>query len=181
MSRIGKKTIKIPEGVEVKIEGQKVTVKGPKGELTRTFLPDVKVEMKEGEVVVVPQFESKRKNAIWGLTRALLNNMVEGVKNGYEKKLEIEGVGYKASLEGQDLTLSVGLSHPVKVKCPDGVTFAVDKNVITVSGAEKETVGLIASKIRKVKKPEPYKGKGIRYQGEVVRRKAGKRVATAAA
>ena len=180
MSRIGKKTIQIPDGVEVIIEDHKVTVKGPKGELVRTFLPDVKIEQKEKELIVSPAFESKRKNAIWGLSRALLNNMVEGVKSGFEKKLEMEGIGYRAVVEGADLTLYAGFSHPVKVKCPEGLKFLVEKNVITVSGVDKELVGLQASQIRKVRKPEPYKGKGIRYQGEVVRRKAGKRVVTGA-
>lgn len=181
MSRIGKKTIQIPEGVEVKIEGQKVTTKGPKGELVRTFLPDVKIEQKEKELSVVPIYENKRKNAIWGLSRALLNNMVEGVQSGYEKKLEIEGIGYRAVIEGADLTLYAGFTHPVKIKCPEGIKFLVEKNVITVSGPNKELVGLLASQIRKVRKPEPYKGKGIRYQGEIVRRKAGKRVTTTGA
>lgn len=181
MSRIGKKTIKIPEGVDVKIEGKKVTVKGPKGELVRTFLPDVNIEQKEGELIVSPAYESKRKNAVWGLSRALLNNMVEGVTKGYEKRLEIEGIGYRAVVEGVDLNLFVGFTHPVKVKCPEGIKFLVEKNVIIVSGIDKEAVGFQASKIRKIKKPEPYKGKGIRYQGEVIRRKAGKRVVTTGA
>jgi large subunit ribosomal protein L6 len=181
MSRIGKKPITIPQGVEIKIDGQTVSVKGPKGELIRTFLPDVKVEIKENEIIVSPVFENKRVSAIWGLTRALLNNMVEGVVNGYEKKLEMEGIGYKANLEGKNLTLSVGFSHEVKVECPEGITFGVEKNVISVSGIDKEQVGLVACNIRKIRKPEPYKGKGIRYQGEIVRRKAGKRVATAGA
>jgi large subunit ribosomal protein L6 len=180
MSRIGKKIIQIPEGVEVIIDGYKVTVKGPKGELVRIFLPDVKIEQKDKELIVSPAFESKRKNAIWGLSRALLNNMVEGVKNGFEKKLEMVGIGYRAVVEGTDLTLYAGFSHPVKVKCPEGLKFLVEKNVITISGVDKELVGLQASQIRKIRKPEPYKGKGIRYQGEVVRIKAGKRVATTA-
>jgi len=181
MSRIGKKTIQIPNGVEVKIEGQKITTKGPKGELTRTFLPDVKVEQKDKELSVVPVYENKRKNAVWGLTRAILNNMVEGVQSGFEKKLEIEGIGYRAVVEGVDLTLYAGFTHPVKIKCPDGIKFLVEKNVITVSGPDKEKAGLLASQIKKVRTPEPYKGKGIKYQGEVIRRKAGKRVTTTGA
>jgi len=179
MSRIGKKPIKIPEGVEVKIDSEKIAVKGPKGELFQKSLPEISVEIKEKEILIVPKTDSKRNRALWGLTRAVLANMIIGVVNGYNKKLEIEGIGYKAQVEGEDLSLNVGFSHPVKVKCPQGIKFLVEKNVITVSGIDKELVGLIASKIKKIKKPEPYKGKGIRYQGEIIKRKAGKRVVTA--
>jgi large subunit ribosomal protein L6 len=181
MSRIGKKPIKIPEGVEVKIEESKVTIKGPKGELSQKIRPEVKVEFKNGQILVEPKVDSKRTKAFWGLTRALLNNMVNGVQQGYEKKLEIQGIGYKANLEGDNLVLMVGFSHPVKMEIPEEVKVAVEKNIITVSGIDKELVGLVAAKIRKVKPPEPYKGKGIRYLGEQVRRKAGKKVVTGAA
>jgi large subunit ribosomal protein L6 len=175
MSRIGKKPIAIPQGVEVKIEGQKVVVRGPKGEISREIRPEIKVEVKDGKI-----FVSGDNKAFWGLTRALIYNQVLGVTEGYEKKLEIEGVGYRASLEGEDLLLSVGFTQPVKIKKPEGIKFSVEKNVITVSGIDKELVGQISAKIRKVRPPEPYKGKGIRYQRGRVRRKLGKRaVATA--
>jgi large subunit ribosomal protein L6 len=176
MSRIGKKLILIPESVEVKIEGQKVTAKGPKGEISKEIRPEINAELKESHLLVSPKIEKKNTNAFWGLTRALIANMIKGVAEGYEKKLEIEGLGYRASLEGEDLLLFVGFTHSVKIKCPQGIKFLVEKNVITVSGADKELVGEIASKIRKIRPAEPYKGKGIKYQGEVIKRKAGKKV-----
>lgn len=179
MSRVGKKPIEIPKEVEIKIEGEQVIVKGPKGELQKEVCPEVKVEIKQGKVLVTPQRETKRTNALWGLTRTLIFNMVKGVTDGYEKKLEIQGVGYKASLEGEDLILQVGFSHPVKIKKEQGIEFSVEKNIVIVSGIDKELVGQVAAKIRKVRPPEPYKGKGIRYVGEEVRRKAGKKVVTA--
>ena len=179
MSRVGKKPILIPEGVEGKIEGSTVIVKGPKGELSREIRPEIGVEIKEGQIRIFPKIESKKTKALWGLTRALLANMVEGVKEGYEKKLEIEGIGFRALIEGEDLKLLVGFTHPVEIKAPQGIKFSVEKNVITISGIDKEKVGLVAAKIRKVKPPEPYKGKGIRYQGEIVKRKVGKRAVTA--
>ena len=180
MSRIGKKPILILENVEVKIEGQRVTVKGPKGELQKEIRPEIKIEIKGKEIFLFPQIETKRTKAFWGLSRALLANMIKGVTAGYEKKLEIEGLGYRASLEGNDLVLSVGFTHLVKIKCPQAIKFSVEKNVVTVSGTNKELVGQIAAKVKKVKPPEPYKGKGIRYLGEVIRRKVGKKVVTAA-
>lgn len=180
MSRIGKKPILIPENVEVKIDGQKVIVKGPKGELSKEIRPEIKVELKESHLLVSPKIETKRTKAFWGLTRALIANMIKGVTEGYEKKLEIEGLGYRASLEGEDLVLFVGFTHPVKIKCPEGIKFLAEKNVITISGINKELVGEFASKIRKIRPAEPYKGKGIRYQGEVIKRKAGKKVVTTA-
>ncbi len=178
MSRIGKKPIEMPEGVEVKIEDNMVTVKGPKGELQKEIRPEIKVEIKDNEILVSPEKETKRTKAFWGLSRTLISNMIEGVTKGYEKKLEIQGVGYKANLEGEDLVLQVGFSHPTNIKKPEGIEFSVEKNIITVSGINKELVGQTAAKIRKVRKPEPYKGKGIRYLGEEVRRKPGKKVAT---
>jgi large subunit ribosomal protein L6 len=178
MSRVGKKPIEIPAGVEVKIEGQKITVKGPKGELVKKVRPEVKVEQKEGKIFLTAPVEAK---AFWGLSRALLQNMVVGITQGYEKKLEIEGVGYKASVEGENLVLQIGFSHPVKIKGPPGIKFAVEKNVISVVGIDRELVGGIASKIRRVRPAEPYKGKGIKYFGEQIRRKLGKKaVATTA-
>ena len=179
MSRIGKKPILIPVGVEVKIDGQKIVVKGPKGEISREIRPEIKVEIKEGEIILSPQRETKETNAFWGLTRALVFNMVKGVTDGYEKKLQIEGIGFKANIEEDSLVLKLGFSHPVKVKQPEGIKLTVEKNIVSVSGFNKELVGQLAAKIRKICPPEPYKGTGIRYVGEVVRRKAGKKVATA--
>ena len=180
MSRIGKKPILIPEGVEVKIEGQKVIVKGPKGELFREILREIKIESKDNQLFVFPQIETKQTKAFWGLTRALLANMIEGVIKGFEKKLQIEGLGFRAELEGDNLVLQVGFSHPVMITVLEGVKFVVEKNIIIISGIDKELVGQVAAKIRRVRPPEPYKGKGIRYVGEVIRRKAGKKTATVA-
>jgi len=178
MSRIGKKPIQIPEDVEVKIDGQKVTIRGPKGELVREFPSEIKVEVKEGNIFVLPKIQTKKTKALWGLMRALLANMVKGVREGYEKKLEIEGLGYKAALEGNDLLLYVGFTHPIRIKTPPGIKFSIEKNIIIVSGIDKELVGQISAKIRKARPPEPYKGKGIRYLGEVIRRKVGKKIVT---
>ena len=178
MSRIGKKPIEIPAGVLVRIEGQKVTVQGPKGELSRDFRPEVSLEQKENNVVVGLRSDSKLGRSLWGLTRTLISNMIQGVKQGYEKRLEIEGVGYRAELQGDVLSLSVGFSHPVKMKTPEHMTVAIDKNVLIITGIDKEQVGQFAARIRKVRPPEPYKGKGIHYQGEVIRRKLGKKAAT---
>lgn len=177
MSRIGKKPILIPENVEVKIEGQKVIVKGPKGELSKEIRPEIKVEIKEGKILVSPQRETKQTKAFWGLTRTLLANAIEGVTVGFEKKLQIEGLGFRANLEEDNLVLKVGFTNPIKLKTPEGIRFSIEKNIIIVSGIDKELVGQVAAKIRKVKPPEPYKGKGIRYLGEVVRKKVGKKVA----
>ena len=166
MSRIGKKLIEIPQGVTVEISEKEIKVKGPKGELTQVIHPEIKIEQKDGKVFVAPKAElSKKGRGLWGLYRALVANMVEGVSKGFEKKLEIEGVGFKAAF-----------TNPVKIAKIDGVDFKVEKNVITVSGANKERVGHIAALIRKQKKAEPYKGKGIKYQGEKIRRKEGKKV-----
>lgn len=175
MSRIGKMPIQVPSGVDVKIDGTTVTVKGSKGELTRTFQPTMIIKQEGDELVVSPADEERQTNAYWGLTRSLLHNMVVGVSEGFEKKLELVGVGYRAALKGRDLELQLGFSHPVVVKAPEGITFEVpSQNEINVLGASKEQVGQIAADIRKWRKPEPYKGKGIRYVGEYVRRKAGK-------
>ena len=176
MSRIGKKPIEIPKGVEVKIKKRKVTIKGLKGELSREIRPEIKVEVKEGKIFVSIKRQTKQSKAFWGLTRALLANMVKGVVSGYEKKLEIHGLGYKANIDGEELVLSAGFTHLVKIKPPKGIKVSVERNIITVSGIDKEIVGLIASKIKKVRPAEPYKGKGIRYEGEQIRRKAGKKV-----
>jgi len=179
MSRIGKKPIEIPAGVEVKIAGQQISVKGPKGELSIKVRPEIKVEMKDGKVSVSAQNEEAK--AFWGLTRALLANMVQGAVKNFEKKLEIVGVGNRAAMEGENLVLSVGFSHPVKVPAPQGIVFSVDKNIITVQGPDIGLVGQTAANIRKVRPPEPYKGKGIRYFGEQIKLKEGKRAATTTA
>lgn len=178
MSRIGKKPILIPEGVEVKIDNGKVTVRGPKGELLKEIRPEIKVEVKENKIFVEPKMESKKTKAFWGLTRALLNNMVKGVTEGFEKKLEIEGLGFKAQLAGNDLELFVGFSHPIKIRAPENIKFSLEKNIITVSGPDLERVSQTAAKIKKVKPAEPYKGKGIKYLGEQIRRKLGKKAVT---
>jgi large subunit ribosomal protein L6 len=175
MSRVGKKPILIPEGVEVKIEGQKIVAKSSKGELSQEIRPEIKVEIKENKIFLSPQIETKKTNAIWGTTRALLFNIIKGLTEGYEKKLEIEGLGFKAEISGENLLLYVGFTNPVKIKTPEGIKFSIEKNIITVSGIDKELVGRIASIIRKAKPPEPYKGKGIRYVGEFVRKKVGKK------
>jgi len=175
MSRIGKKPISIPSGVEIKIEGSKIFVKGSKGELSLGLRREVKVEKDDEKIVVSPGKKSKNTKAFWGLYRALIANMVKGVSEGFEKKLEIRGVGYKARVEGENLILNVGFSHEVKIKKPEGIDFSVEKNIITISGARKEKVGQIAAKIRDIRPPEPYKGKGIRYLGEEVRTKVAKK------
>jgi len=180
MSRIGKKPIEIPKEVQVKIEGQKVIVSGPKGTLEREFRPEIGFEIKEGKIFVFPKIESKVAKALWGTYRQLISNMIEGVVKGYEKKLEIEGLGYKATMEGENLVLRVGFSHPVIIAPPKEIKISVDKNIITVSGIDKELVGQVAANIKKVKPAEPYKGKGIKYLGEKIRRKVGKK-ATAGA
>jgi large subunit ribosomal protein L6 len=177
MSRIGKKSIEIPQGVTIEINDKEVTVKGPKGELRQFIHPEIKIEQQDNKILVTPKRElSKKSRGMWGLYRALMANMVEGVSKGFEKKLEIEGVGFKAALEGDGITLNLGFTNPVKIKKIDGVNFLVEKNVITISGIDKERVGHMAALIRKQKKAEPYKGKGIKYQGEKIRRKEGKKV-----
>jgi large subunit ribosomal protein L6 len=181
MSRIGKKLIKIPQGVKVEITEKEIKVSGPKGELKQAIHPEIKIEIKDGEIFVSPKTElSKKGRGLWGLYRALVANMVEGAEKGFEKKLEIEGVGFKAAVDADGLTLNLGFTNPVKIKKIDGVNFLVEKNVITISGSNKEKVGHIAALIRKQKKAEPYKGKGIKYQGEKIRRKEGKKVVASA-
>ena len=175
MSRIGKRPVTVPSGVTAEIDGQTVRVKGPKGELPRTVHADMQVKMEGGTITVSRPSEETRHKALHGLTRSLIANMVEGVEKGYQKVLEIQGVGYKAEATKVGLNVVVGYSHPVLYKAPAGITFAVANNtVVTISGPNKELVGQVAAEIRQIRKPEPYKGKGIRYQGERVRRKAGK-------
>lgn len=176
MSRIGRKPIPVPADVEVHIEGTRVRVKGPRGELERSFHPDMRIELQDGQLVVSRPTDHRHHKALHGLTRALLNNMVIGVKEGFRKELEIEGVGYRAEKQGDSLVLFVGFSHPVLVVPPPGITLSVEERGrrIVVEGIDKQLVGQVAAEIRAWRPPEPYKGKGIRYAGEVVRRKAGK-------
>ncbi len=175
MSRIGKQPVAVPAGVEVTIDGNTVTVKGPKGELTRSF-PSMMTIRREGDDIVVERPDDSREaKSFHGLTRTLVSNMVEGVSAGFSKKLQLVGVGYRAALKGRDLEMQLGYSHPVLVQAPQNITFEVPSQTeIVVSGPSKEQVGQVAANIRKWRKPEPYKGKGIRYEGEVVRRKLGK-------
>lgn len=178
MSRIGKKPIPIPTEVTVEDTREAVVVRGPKGTLSLTVPSRYRI-VREGEEVRVEAPAGRGRDALWGTIRALLSNTVEGVSKGWEKKLEIEGIGYSARLDNADLILQVGFTHPVVIKPPEGIRFAVERNVVTIRGIDKQLVGQIAAKIRSVRKPEPYKGKGIRYQGEVIRRKAGKRAVSA--
>lgn len=175
MSRIGKKIISVPSSVKVEIQGNNVKVKGPKGELSKEFHEYMEI-LKENEFLMVKRkVDSKQADQLHGLTRSLLYNMVYGVSEGFNKQLEIQGVGYRSQMDGTNLILNVGYSHPVKIEPPNGIQIKVDNNTeITVSGIDKEVVGQIASKIRSVRKPEPYKGKGIRYKNEYVIRKVGK-------
>ncbi len=175
MSRIGKMPITVPAGVEVKIDGTTVSVKGAKGELSRTFRPFVTIEQEGDQIVVNRIDDSRDAKAQHGLVRTLVANMIEGVSAGFSKKLQLVGVGYRAALKGKDLEMQLGYSHPVLVACPEGITFECPQPTeIIVSGASKEQVGQVAADIRKWRKPEPYKGKGIRYEGEYIRRKLGK-------
>lgn len=175
MSRIGKLPITIPAGVSIEQNGQTFTVKGPKGELSAQFLPITTVTIADGVATVTRQDDSIDARSAHGLTRQLLKNMITGVSEGFEKRLEMKGVGYRASTEGdKKLVLNVGFSHPVPITAPDGISFKVEKNVIVISGIDKQSVGQIAAVIRQVRPPEPYKGKGIMYLGEKIRRKAGK-------
>ena len=175
MSRIGRKPITIPSGVTVTVDGSTVKVKGPKGELSRTFEPSMKVRQEGNELLVERPNDDKREKALHGLTRALLSNMVTGVTEGFKKTLEIIGVGYRAEKKGKNLVVSVGYSHPVNYPEPDGITLTTPApTTIVVEGVDKQKVGQVAAELREFRPPEPYKGKGIRYQGEQVRRKAGK-------
>ncbi len=174
MSRIGKLPIQIPSGVTITIDDDSITVVGPKGQLVVPHLSDVTVALEDGSAVVTRKDDERIAKAQHGLQRALLNNAVDGVVKGFEKKLEINGVGYRVSGGGQEIEMALGFSHPVKYKSQDGVSLAVEKMTITVSGIDKQQVGQVAAEIRALKKPEPYKGKGIKYADEVVLRKAGK-------
>jgi large subunit ribosomal protein L6 len=175
VSRIGKQPIPVPAGVEVTIEGSDVTVKGPKGTLSQSFDPDMQITLEDGAVLVRRPTDERRHRSLHGLTRTLISNMVVGVSEGFRKDMEIVGVGYRAVLKGTDLDLSLGLSHPMVVPAPEGITFEVPAPTkISVIGIDKQRVGQVAAEIRAIRPPEPYKGKGIRYAGEYVRRKVGK-------
>jgi large subunit ribosomal protein L6 len=175
MSRVGKKPIEIPAGVTVTLNNSTVTVKGPKGELTRSFNPDIEIKVEENLVTITRPSDEKEHRALHGTTRALIANMVEGVSKGFERKLELIGVGYRAQKQGSKLVLNVGYSHPVEIEPESGLEVEVPTNTkITITGTDKERVGALAANIRQVRPPEPYKGKGIRYEGEAVRRKEGK-------
>ena len=175
MSRIGRKPVTVPKGVTLQLEGNSVAVKGPRGELRRSLHPDMQIALDKDQFTVVRPSEEKRHKALHGLTRTLVQNMVDGVSKGFSKTLEIQGVGYKAEAKPYGVNLVVGYSHPVKYEAPKGIKISVDNNVVVkIEGADKELVGQVAAELRSVRPPEPYKGKGIRYQGEHVRRKAGK-------
>ena len=175
MSRIGKKAVPIPSGVTANVEGQTVKVKGPKGQLQVVLPEDVIVKMDQGEVKVDPRNETKRARSMWGTSRTLVNNLVTGVTKGYEKKLEITGVGYRAALQGKNLQIALGYSHDVIYPIPEGIAITTPKPTeILITGIDKQKVGQVAAEIRGFRPPEPYKGKGIRYDGEQIRRKAGK-------
>jgi large subunit ribosomal protein L6 len=176
MSRVGRLPVDVPASVQVEIDGLSVKVKGPKGTLQRTFAPGVAVALENGQVLVTRESDAAPLRALHGTTRALIHNMVTGVATGFTKVLEIEGVGYRANMDGKTLVLALGYSHPVRVEPPDGITFDVDEKTrqVKVSGNDPELIGQVAADIRKIRPPEPYKGKGVHYLGEKVRRKAGK-------
>lgn len=174
MSRIGKQPIEVPGKVKVEIQGVKVTVTGPKGSLAREIRPEIALEQADGRILVKARDNSQRTRAFTGLTRTLINNMVIGVEKGFQKKLVVEGVGYRVEAKGKSLNLSVGYSNPVEFALPEGVAVGVEKNVVTLEAIDKELVGQTAARIRAVRKPEPYKGKGIRYENEHIVKKAGK-------
>jgi large subunit ribosomal protein L6 len=176
MSRIGKKTIPVPDGVTLTLEGQKVSVKGPKGELSWTVVDEIEVTRGDDGVSFAPRNDSTRARAMWGLSRTLVANMVQGVTQGYERTLELVGVGYRAQMKGGALSMQLGFSHEVDIPAPEGITFATPRQTaIIISGVDKQLVGETAARIRKIRPPEPYKGKGVRYAGEKVRRKEGKK------
>jgi large subunit ribosomal protein L6 len=181
MSRIGNKPIELKEGVEATFESGKIKIKGPKGELEINPSKNLKIEARDGLLTVTPNNDEKETRELHGLTRTLISNMTEGVSTGFTKNLEFTGVGYRAQIEGRDLVLHLGYSHPIKYTPKDGIEIKVEKNVISVSGIDKQAVGQAAAEIRSFRKPEPYKGKGIKYEGEHIRRKAGKSAAKGAA
>ncbi len=180
MSRIGKQQIAIPAGTEVSITSDAIIVKGKGGTLSRQSHPSIKISVANGIAAVEPANSSRLARALWGTYAAHVKNMIAGVNTPFVKKLQVEGIGYKAEVSGTNIKLNVGFSHPVMIAIPQGITAVIEKNIITISGADKDVVGQFAASVREVKKPEPYKGKGIRYEGEVVRMKQGKKAAAAA-
>ncbi|GAA4776397.1 50S ribosomal protein L6 [Citricoccus nitrophenolicus] len=174
MSRIGRLPITVPSGVEIKIDGANVAVKGPKGELSHAVASPIEITLEEGTISVTRPNDERESRSLHGLTRTLISNMIVGVTDGFEKKLEVIGTGYRVLAKGSDLEFALGYSHPVPVKAPEGITFKVEGNKVTVAGIDKQRVGETAANIRKLRRPDPYKGKGVRYAGEVIRRKAGK-------
>jgi large subunit ribosomal protein L6 len=177
MSRLGKNPIEIPAGVTVTIDNGTVTVKGPKGELTRVFRPEIAMALENNTITLTPKGDNIFVRSLWGTVGSHLRNMMNGVVSGYEKKLILEGVGFKSAVSGSSLDLALGFSHPVKIAIPAGLTVTADKNIITITGIDKESVGQFSAYVRSLKKPEPYKGKGFRYDTEVIRRKQGKKSA----
>lgn len=179
MSKIGKKIIPVPEKVEIKLENNSISVKGPKGELTRQIPKNLEIKFADKNISISPKsatdVENKDVKAVWGLTRALAQNMIKGVTSGFDKVLEFQGIGYKANVKGNELELIIGYSHPIIIPAYPGIEFKVEKNTIRILGIDKELVGKVAAEIRSQREPEPYKGSGIRYQGEVIKRKAGKK------
>jgi len=176
MSRIGKKAVTIPKNVTAAVDGQKVTVKGPKGQLSLTLTDDIDVKLEDGGIVVKPRNDTKRARSMWGMSRSLIENLVQGTTTGFSRTLEITGVGYRAAMEGKSLKLQLGYSHEIVYPVPEGISIAVPRPTeITISGIEKDRVGQVAAEIRGFRAPEPYKGKGIRYQGEFIQRKEGKK------
>jgi large subunit ribosomal protein L6 len=178
MSRIGKKIITIPSGVEVTLQKGMLEVKGPKGSLSFAYHKEVSLEMVEKELQVKSSAKTKKISALWGLTRAIINNMIVGVTEGYQKKLELQGVGYRMAVAGKKINMALGFSHPVNVDVPEGLEAKIEEGALVISGIDKQAVGQFAAEIRKLKPVEPYKGKGFRYAGEIVRRKAGKKAAS---
>jgi large subunit ribosomal protein L6 len=175
MSRVGKKPVPLPKGVTAAVNDNVVTVKGPKGELTLKLVPDVSVKVEDGAITVAPR-ETERARAMWGMQRSLLNNLVNGVTNGFTSKLEINGVGYRAAVQGKNLQLQLGFSHDVQYPIPDGITIVCEKpTMISITGIDKQLVGQVAAEIRGYRPPEPYKGKGVKYANERIRRKEGKK------
>ena len=181
MSRIGKRAIQVPSGTDVSIAGDEITVTGKGGTLKRLLHPAIAVTVANGQVAVAPREKSRLARALWGTYAAHVRNMIQGVNQPFSKRLQLEGIGYRVELSGKNLKLTVGFSHPIQLAIPEGITASIEKNIITISGPDREVVGQFAASVREVKKPEPYKGKGIRYEGEVVRMKQGKKAATTAA
>ena len=177
MSRIGKQEIQIPKGIEVKKDGSVLTVKGPKGSLSRVFRDDISINIVEDLITLNINRNDKFSKSLWGTYASHIKNMIKGVETPYQKKLILEGVGFKSEVKGKEFVFALGFSHPVIVKIPEGITATAEKNVITITGIDKELVGSFAASVRALKKPEPYKGKGMRYEGEIIRRKQGKKTA----